>query len=116
MPHADDQLKTFPVAHPVLVRDLSVIVEKRDIILCGAGERFQALHSAGELSNRFSMHPSSIEPCRRIWNDRPAGGCLVPAPRRSSLSLVQRRNAQGPEEPNLNLWTSKRKEQERGSL
>jgi len=27
MPHADDQLKTFPVAHPVLVRDLSVIVE-----------------------------------------------------------------------------------------
>ena len=89
MPHADDQLRTFPVAHPVLVRDLSVIVEKRDIlrILRGAGERFQSLHSAGELSNRFSTHPSSIEPRRRIWNDRPAGGCLGPAPRRSSLSI-----------------------------
>ena len=62
MPHADDELQSLLVVHAVLVRDLHVVVEKRDLTVSWARERFKPLPSDHELSNRFVTHPSSIVP------------------------------------------------------
>ncbi len=58
LPHADDELQTFPVIHPVSVRDLDVLVEERDITLRGTGERFQSLHPG---SDAPKQHKSSLK-------------------------------------------------------
>lgn len=40
MPHADDELESFLVVHPVLIRDLHVVIEKGDLAVRRARERF----------------------------------------------------------------------------